>query len=97
VPLPLAIMILFSAQAANLPASSSPRAATANDPACSVQGESDVTVCGHRDEGSGYRLPQLDQHFDPAGSIDSVSRERHRLLDVGAAGTHSCSTVGPGG
>ena len=56
----------------------------------------DITVCGRRNDGSGYRLPPSDR-FDPAGPIDSVSRERHRLVDVGAVGIQSCSTVGPGG
>jgi hypothetical protein len=55
-----------------------------------------ITVCGRRDDGAGYRLPEPDR-FDPSGPIDSVSRERHRLLDVGAAGIGSCSTVGAGG
>ena len=35
--------------------------------------------------------------LDPSGTVDSVSRERHRMLDVGAVGTQSCSAVGPGG
>lgn len=55
-----------------------------------------ITVCGRSDGAGGYRLPPP-QGFDPAGPIDSVSRERHRMLDVGATGTGSCSTVGPGG
>jgi hypothetical protein len=93
-PVPLALLFLASAQAATLPPPASPQLSL---PGCSgTQGQSDVTVCGHRDESSGYRLPQP-EYFDPAGSVDSVSRERHRMLDVGASGTHSCSPVGPGG
>lgn len=64
-------------------------------PACNPD-RADIVVCGRRSGNGGYRLPDSDR-FDPAGPIDSVSRERHRLLDVGAAGIGSCSTVGPGG
>lgn len=56
----------------------------------------DITVCGRRDDGGGYRLPPPDR-FDPAGPADSVLRERRRLFDVGAVGIGSCSNVGPGG
>jgi hypothetical protein len=64
-------------------------------PACRADRD-DITICGRRNGVGGYRLPEPDR-FDPAGPVDSVSRERHRLLDVGAAGIGSCSTVGPGG
>jgi hypothetical protein len=59
-------------------------------------GTDSITVCGRPDGAGGYRLPPP-QGFDPSGPIDSVSRERHRMLDVGATGTGSCSPVGPGG
>ena len=66
-------------------------------PKCPVgTGDDEAVVCG-RLERSPYRLPPPREGFDPRGSVDSVSRERNRLLDVGAAGIHSCSTVGPGG
>jgi hypothetical protein len=55
----------------------------------------EIVVCGRSDDAQ-YRLPSPDG-FDPRGLIDSVSRERNRLMDVGAAGIHSCSAVGPGG
>jgi hypothetical protein len=29
--------------------------------------------------------------------MESVSRERHKLMEVGDTGIHSCSVVGPGG
>jgi hypothetical protein len=64
-------------------------------PACRSNRD-DITICGRRDGVGGYRLPEQDG-FDPSGTVDSVSRERHRLLDVGATGIGSCSTVGPGG
>ena len=59
-------------------------------------GEDEVVVCG-RPERSPFRLPPSADRFDPDGPIDSVSRERHRLIDHGAFGIGSCSTVGPGG
>jgi hypothetical protein len=65
-------------------------------PDCSRDIEKGILVCGRRRSGSVYRLPEPTA-FDPDGATDSVSRERHRLMDYGAAGTGSCSTVGPGG
>ncbi|HEX9931506.1 MAG TPA: hypothetical protein VGB08_01550 [Allosphingosinicella sp.] len=56
----------------------------------------EIVVCGPSSR-SPYRLMPPPEGFDPRGGIDGVSRERHRLIDVGAAGIHSCSTVGPGG
>ena len=60
--------------------------------------DADVVVCGRRSELDKYRLPPSDDRFDPYGEMESVSRQRHRLMgpDV-AAGIGSCSTVGPGG
>jgi hypothetical protein len=55
----------------------------------------DIVVCGRGDDAQ-YRLPTPDG-FDPRGLVDSVSRERNRLMDVGASGIQSCSTVGSGG
>jgi hypothetical protein len=57
---------------------------------------SEIVVCSRPTQLSPYRLPPQ-EGFDPDGPIDSVSRERHRLMDVGAVGIGSCSTVGPGG
>ena len=63
---------------------------------CTAPAEAeDIVVCG-RGEDARYRLPTPDG-FDPRGLVDSVSRERNRLMDVGASGIQSCSTVGPGG
>jgi hypothetical protein len=82
-----------ASNAAPAPAASAPLTASP----CRSDGiPDDITVCGRSNDGAGYRLPPRDR-FDPAGAIDSVSRERHRMLDVGATGTGSCSTVGPGG
>ncbi|RVT94965.1 hypothetical protein EOD43_00025 [Sphingomonas crocodyli] len=58
-----------------------------------------IVVCARTKERVAlrYRLPIKQDGFDPAGPVDSVSRERHRMLDVGAGGTRSCSPIGPGG
>jgi hypothetical protein len=92
---PIALLLLSQVASYQDPAPTLTAPLTA--PACPAdRSPDDITVCGRRNDGSGYRLPPPDR-FDPAGSIDSVSRERHRLLDVGASGIGSCSTVGPGG
>jgi hypothetical protein len=57
----------------------------------------EIVVCADRDSRSPYRVPQQREGFDPAGSVQSVSRERHSLYEVGDAGIGSCSPVGPGG
>jgi hypothetical protein len=59
--------------------------------------EDELVVCGRRIEPNRYRLPIRPDRFDPSGQVDSVSRERHRLYEVGDSGIGSCSTVGPGG
>ncbi|UAK24117.1 hypothetical protein [Sphingomonas nostoxanthinifaciens] len=57
-----------------------------------------ITVCGKADGESPYRLPPpaRDPGFQIEGARDSVSRERHRLMDVGGAGSQAgaCSPVG---
>lgn len=91
------IGLVLLSQASNNPDPAPTLTAPLAAPACRPdRNQDDITVCGRRDDGAGYRLPPPDR-FDPAGPIDSVSRERHRLLDVGATGIGSCSTVGPGG
>jgi hypothetical protein len=57
----------------------------------------EVVVCGRRIPAERYRLPIRPDRFDPKGPIDSVSRERHKLIQEGDAGIGSCSTIGPGG
>lgn len=65
---------------------------------CPPQKEGEeIVVCGRRNETERYRLPIRSEGFDPNGPIDSVSRERHRLIQEGDAGIGSCSTTGPGG
>lgn len=66
---------------------------------CRMPADGSVIICGRRNTESPYRLPPAarDPGFDVDGPIDSVSRERHKLMDVGDAGTGSCSNVGAGG
>lgn len=65
-------------------------------PDCRADGQ-DIVVCGRRGERSPYRLPPQPEGFDPDGPVSSVSRERHRLYEVGDTGIGSCTNVGPGG
>jgi len=60
-------------------------------------GQADIVVCARRGERSPYRLPPQHEGFDPDGAMPSVSRERHRLYEVGQTGIGSCTNVGPGG
>ena len=64
---------------------------------CRDRQEGELVVCGKRNPDSDYRLPPGDAPFDPWGDVESVSRERHRLLGPIAAATGTCTTVGPGG
>ena len=68
-------------------------------PCPKAKGAGDIVVCRRAGETAAlrYRLPIRDQGFDPGGPTDSVSRERHRMMDVGASGTGSCSASGAGG
>ena len=67
-------------------------------PRCEVgSAGDDIVVCGRRDRNERYRLPIRPDGFDPSGPVDSVSRERHRLIQEGKSGASSCSNVGPGG
>jgi len=92
------IGLLLAAPAANTPDPPATPTAPVALPACRAdRNPNDITVCGRLNDGAGYRLPPAPDGFDPGGTVDSVSRERHRMLDVGAVGTQSCSAVGPGG
>jgi hypothetical protein len=64
----------------------------------------EITVCAHQpSDNDRYRLPLRDEDrgFDPLGPVDSVSRERQRLLDGDGASQDltrgSCSSVGASG
>jgi len=64
---------------------------------CPSAAPGDVVVCGRAGSRSPYRLPPQADGWTPDSAMDSVSRERHRLLDPGASGIGSCSTAGAGG
>lgn len=93
VALPLIALLLAAQAPASPPALPVPITSTV--PSCPANPD-DITVCGRRNGNDSYRLPQADR-FDPAGPTDSVSRERHRMIEVGGAGIGSCTPVGPGG
>ena len=57
----------------------------------------DIVVCGTREKTSPYRLPKLNDRFDWRGPVDSVARERARLMEGEESGIGSCSNRGPGG
>lgn len=59
--------------------------------------EEAIMVCGRRSQAERYRLPPPPERFDPNGPVDSVSRERHGLIQEGDSGIGSCSVSGPGG
>jgi hypothetical protein len=95
-PLAVQIGLLLLAQFATPPTPAPTLTGPLTAQACQPDPD-DITVCGRRNRGDGYRVPPPPDGFDPGGTVDSVSRERHRMLDVGAVGTQSCSAVGPGG
>jgi hypothetical protein len=64
--------------------------------AARARGDQVVVVCGDREARSPDRWPES-RGFDPGGPVQSVSRERHSLYEVGETGIGSCGTVGPGG
>jgi len=66
---------------------------------CRTPADGTVLVCAKRDGESPFRLAPAarDTGFDVNGSIDSVARERHKLMEGGEAGPGSCSDVGAGG
>jgi hypothetical protein len=77
--------------------------ANAVDPCKALRGQPEITVCGRTREQQRqrFRLPREDRGFDPLGSVDSVSRERQRLVDGDGASQDltrgSCSAVGASG
>jgi hypothetical protein len=74
------------------------------DPCAATRRDSGITVCARTKEQTDrrFRLPPMpDTGFDPLGPVDSVSRERHRLIDGDGASQDltrgSCSAVGASG
>jgi hypothetical protein len=76
-----------------------PRARAAEPCENRPQAGEEIVVCGEQESDERHRLPLVrDRRFDPAGDVDSVSRERNRLLGTNAGGTlGSCNNVGPNG
>lgn len=89
-------VLAFALMAAAPPPAPSTPATPKIVPECRPD-QADIVVCAHRGERSPYRLPPQHEGFDPDGAMPSVSRERHRLYEVGQTGIGSCSNVGPGG
>jgi len=74
----------------------------AMDPCKARQAAGEIVVCARRPGGQQrYRMPRIDRGFDPSGPVDSVSRERHRLIDADGAAPDltrgSCSASGANG
>jgi hypothetical protein len=74
------------------------------DPCAETRRQGGITVCARTQDEKDrrFRLPPMpDTGFDPLGSADSVSRERHRLIDGDGASQDltrgSCSAVGASG
>ena len=67
-----------------------------NDP-CPASTDGSITVCARKDEAERYRIPQV-LRTAPAAVSNEAWTERVKAYEtVGAAGTKSCSPVGPGG
>jgi hypothetical protein len=90
------ILLASSAYAQSAPAPAPAPQPIIEDP-CKSRDADDILVCGNRQADKAYRLPPLNEGFDPWGTVESVSRERHQLLGPETAGNGSCSTVGAGG
>lgn len=58
--------------------------------------QDEILVCGRRDRQKRYQVTEPNAPFDPAGSVDSVARERGRWVAEGDVGPQSCGPVGPG-
>ena len=66
---------------------------------CPRKPNGEIVVCRRGDAPQRYRIPEAlrDPGFDPRGTVASVSRERNGLIDPGAGGEMTCSTVGTNG
>lgn len=94
----IAIMLLFVSSAAAAEGELAyPKLRIVPEECDSKAPADEIVVCGTRDKTSPYRLPKLQDRFDPRGPVDSVARERARLMQGDESGTGSCSNRGPGG
>ena len=66
-----------------------------NDPC--PQGVGEIIVCARRPETDRFRIPENVREDTPSPESESWARRAESLESVGATGTQSCSTVGPGG
>lgn len=90
------LLIIFAAAFAHAPAIPAADARIIKD--CSkAASDEEITVCGRRKDADAYRLPPQNDGFDPNGIVESVSRERHRLMEGGESGIGSCSATGAAG
>lgn len=90
------LLIIVAAALAQAPTAPAAEARIVQD--CSKAAfDEEITVCGRRDHPDAYRLPPQNDGFDPNGIIESVSRERHRLMEGGESGIGSCSATGAAG
>ena len=67
---------------------------------CPAGRSGEIVVCRRGDRSERYRIPEplRPNGFDfSQQDVDGVSRERHRLMDVGASGIGSCSPSGAAG
>ena len=92
-----ALLLAASGAYAQTAPTAAPAPAPIVEDPCKSRDSQDILVCGNRRADEAYRLPPGDEGFDPWGTTESVSRERHRLLGPETAGNGSCSTVGGGG
>ena len=67
------------------------------DDPCPVSATGEITVCARKDEADRYRIPES-LRSDPGAAGNEPWSDKVRAYEtVGAAGTMSCSPVGPGG
>lgn len=67
------------------------------DDPCPASDDGTITVCARKDEGERFRIPEVLRN-DPLAVQNEAWTQRVKAYEtVGAAGTKSCSPVGPGG
>ncbi len=92
----IAVALLLEVVTTGGPAATAKPRTQMTEAPCPRGQNGEITVCGKPD--SPYRIPKelRDPGFQIDGPMDSVSRERHRIMDVGGAGAqqHACSPVG---
>ena len=64
---------------------------------CPPSPAGDIVICARRPETERYRVPEPLRETDTGPEGESWAARARSLEYVGATGTQSCSTVGPGG